>query len=104
MDVKTEKSNLIFKAKDGKAYRVNDIVLAVATSMSKPNYVQPICFFLELAFRDDHELLINAYNHFFIDHPSDLTKSVPFMSKWVEGDENEEDCKWQEKYGEGIKV
>jgi hypothetical protein len=104
MDVKTEKKDLIFKTKDGRAYRVNDIILAVATTMSQPNYVQPICFFLDMAFREDHELLVNAYNHFFVDHPSNLTESVPFLSKSTEDDENEDDYKWQQKYGEGIEV
>ena len=104
MDAKSEKRDLIFKTKDGKAYRVSDIILAVATTMSQPNYVQPICFFLDMAFREDHELLINAYNHFFIENPSELTNSVPFLSKSPEGDESKDDYEWRQKYGEGIEV
>ena len=104
METKVEKTKLIFKTKDGKAYRVKDIVLAVAVCMSKPDYVQPVSYFLELAFKEDHELLVNAYHHFFVENPNELTRSVPFLSKNPEGNESEDDYEWHKKYGEGIEV
>ena len=101
MSDKNQKSDL-FKSKDGKIYKVSDLVLAIATLMSREGYTQPFCVFLDIGFHHNKELLDNAYHHFFVENANKFTNSVPYEE--LEEGEGDKLDQWICKHGNGVEV
>ena len=99
MENESEKTLSVFRTEDGKIYKIKDLVLAIATIMSRDGYVQPFCVFLDMGFFHSDDLLQNAYQHFFVDNPNKLTKSVPYKQI-----KNKELNQWINIHGDGVEV